>query len=429
MAGATETTVSNILKEVYPGAVEDALNNEVALWAVFEKTKETVGGFGKRVVRPMRTTRNAGVGSRPDNGTLPAAGNQGYQQAQINPATTYLVSQISGRTIRTAASDSAAFENALAAEMRFGVGDLVSDLSRQLFQGAGQMTTVNGAVTASTTVVVKDASNLFQGMVVEFWNGGTNQTTNDTGITGTAIATVNYATNTITVTTAQTITTGAGVARVGNNTAATTTYEMNGLDTIIDDGTDYAGRSYFGINRSTNSMLNGNRLDISSGTAVPGDSATVLNENKMQYGVDLARRFGGGYVDLFVTDYNTRRKYANLLTSNKRYPVEGINAPRFAGGFDRSTDLRTNVAEGLSFDGAPVIASRQAQSGVMFGLDTSSFELIQQSDIEWVSDDSGRVLFSLINASPSQDAFRYSLYYDAQLFCEGPQRNVKFVNC
>lgn len=430
MAAATETTVSSILKEVYPGAVEDTLNNEVALWAIFEKTKESVGGFGKRVVRPMRVVRNSGVGSRPDNGTLPTGGSQTYVNAQINPATTYLVSQISGRTLRTAASDSAAFENALAAEMRLGIADLVSDLSRQLFMGSGRITKTNGTVTTSTTVVVVDASNLFQGMIVEFWNGGTNQTTNDSGITGTVIAAVNYATNTITTTTAQaSITSGATVARQGNNTSATATYEMNGLDVTVDDGTDYPGLAYFGLNRTTYNMLNGNRLDVSSGSATPGDASTTLNENKMQYGVDQARKFGGGYVDLFVTDYNTRRKYSNLLQNNKRYPVEGINSPSFAGGFQRSEDLRTNVAEGLSFDGAPVIASRQSPAGTMWGIDSKSWELIQQSDIEWVSDDSGRVLFSLINAAVSQDAYRYSLYYDANLYCESPSRNIKFVNC
>lgn len=427
---ATEASVASILKEVYPGAIEDQLNNEVALWAVFEKTKETVGGFGKRVVRPMRVLRNSGVGSRPDNGTLPAQGQQSFVNAQINPASTYLIGQLSARVMRTAATDSAAFESVLAAEMRYGISDLVTDLGRQLFMGSGRMTTVNGTVTSSTTVVVVDASNITQGMVLEFWNAGSNQTTNDSGITGSAVAAVNYTTNTLTMTTAQaSITSGAAVTRQGNNTAATTTYEMSGLDTIVDDNTDYAGLAYYGLNRATYPILYGNRLDVSSGSAVPGDATTVLSENKMQYGVDQARKQGGGYVDLFITDYNTRRKYSNLLQGSKRYPVDGINPPQFAGGFQRSEDLRTNMAEGLSFDGAPVIASRQAPSAKMWGLDTKSFELIQQSDIEWVSDDSGRILFSLINAATPTDAYRYGLYYDANLYCEAPNRSVKFVNC
>jgi hypothetical protein len=428
---ATEAVVSPILKEVYEGGIEDELNNASELWFLLEKTKETVGGYGKRVVRPMRVTRNTGVGSRPDNGTLPNPGNQTFIDAQINPASTYLMGQITGRTIRSAATDTASFERPLEAEIRFGMTDLVRDLGRQLFMGAGQVTTVNGTVTASTTVVVKDVTNLGIGMVVEFFNSGTNQTTADSGLTyGSAIAAINTSTLTLTMTTAQTITSGATVARVGNNTAATTTYEMNGLDTTIDDNTDYSGRAYFGINRATYPVTYGNRLDasVNNTTILGGDTATILNENKLQYMMDQAK-MNGGYTDLIISDLNTRRKYSNLLESNKRYPVEGINAPQFAGGFQRSQDLLRGVGDGLSYGGAPWIASTECPTGKAFGLDMKSWELIQQSEIEWVQDDAGTVLFSLINASPRTDAFTYSLYYDANLYCSAPNRNWKMVNC
>lgn len=431
MAAASETTVANILKEVYPGAIEDQLNNEVALWYLLDKTKETVGGFGKRVVRSMRVTRNAGVGSRTDGGTLPTGSSQGYTQAQINPATTYLVGQITGRVIRTAASGDATFEKPLEAEIRYGMTDLVRDLSRQLFQGSGAITTTNGTVTTSTSVVVNDVRNLGIGMIVEFWTTSTNQTTNDSGITGTVITAINTATKTLTVTTAQvSITTGASVTRVGNNTSATATYEMNGLDTTIDDNTDYAGRAYFGINRASFPVTYGNRMDatVNNTTLLGGDAAVVLNENKMQYEIDQARN-NGGYTDVIFSDYDTRRKFSNLLQSNKRYPVEGINAPQFAGGFERSQDLLRNMGDGLSFGGAPFYTSSQNPAGKMFGLDLKSWEIIQQSEIEWVQDDAGTVLFSLVNAATSQDAFRYALYYDANLYCEAPNRNWKIVNC
>lgn len=423
---ATEAIVSPILKEVYEGGIEDELNNASELWFLMEKTKETIGGYGKRVVRPMRVSRNTGVGSRPDNGTLPNPGQQGYVDAFINPASTYLTGQISGRTIRSAASDSSSFERPLEAEIRFGMSDLVRDLGRQLFMGAGVITTVNGAVTASTAVTVVDTTNLGIGMVVEFWNGATNQTTPDAGLSaGTTI--VSIVGKVVTVATAQTIATGATVARVGNNTGFQTTYEMNGLDATIDDNTDYAGRAYFGINRATYPVTYGNRLDATSTTAVPGDNSAVINENKLQYMIDQAK-FNGGYTDIIVSDLATRRKYANLLESNKRYPVEGINAPQFAGGFQRSQDLLRGVGDGLSFGGAPWIASTECPVGKVFGLDMKSFELIQQSEIEWVQDDAGTVLFSLINANPRQDAFTYALYYDANLYCSAPNRNWKIVN-
>ena len=432
MATATEATVSSILKEVYPGMVEDELNNECALWAIVDKTKVSVGGQGKRIVRPMRAQRNSGVGSRPDNGTLPQAGAQSYINSNINIATTYLRGQISNRVMRTSATDTAAFADVLEEEIKFGLSDYVTDLSRQLYYGTGKITVTNGTVTSSTSVVVTDVTNLAVGMIIEFWNGGTNQTTVDAGLTaGSAIAAINATTLTLTMTTAQTsITSGATVARQGNNTSATATYEMNGLDFTVDDGTDFAGASYFGNAKASFPILFGNRVDISaaSGTgSVPGDSTVHLSENKMQYGVDQARKIGGGYIDVFITGYDTRRTYSNILLGNKRYPVEGITAPQFSGGFQRSQDLRTNLAEGLSFDGAPVVASRQAPLAKMWGLDTSSWKIFQQSDIEWVLNGDS-VLHPLMAAS-NQDAYQYAMLYDAQFYSEAPNRNIKYVNC
>ena len=416
MAQASESTVSAILKEVYPLAIEDTINNEVALWAIVEKEKVSLGGQGKKLVTPLRVARSQGFGARNDTDALPPAGSQTLVAANVNMSTNYFVGQITGRTIRTSYDSDAAFEQALSEEMRYGLSDFANEIGRQLFAGAGKLTTVNGAVSASTSVTASDVTNLGVGMAVEFWNAGTNQTTNDSSITGTVITAINTSTLVLTVTTAQTITSGATIARAGNNTSATASKELQGLDTIVDDGTDF-GTNYFGLNRSTYSTLQGNRFDMS----------TAITEDKMQQGVDLARKLGGGYVDLFVTDYTTRRLYYNLLQSNKRYPVDGINAPQFAGGFERSKDLRTNMAEGLSFDGAAVIASRQAPGKKMWGLDTSSFKIFQQSEIEWVMN-GDTVLHPLLASATSQDAYRFSLFYDAQLYCIAPNRNVKFVN-
>lgn len=420
MAQASESTVSAILKEVYPGAIEDELNNEIALWAVLDKEKVTLDGQGQHVVRPFRVNRNQGMGARNDTDLLPLPGNQQLTNAKINMSSNYLVGQITGRVIRTSYGSDAAFENALEEEIRFSLTDVPNEIGRQLFNGAGQLTTTNGTVTSSTSVVVNNTQYLAVGMYVEFWTTVTNQTTNDAGLptgqTGTLITAVNNATNTITVTTAQaSITSGATVARAQNNTSATATKELVGLDTIIDDNTDYPGLAYFTVNRATFPVLYGNRFN----------AAGSLSENLMQQAFDAARQIGGGIIDLIICDYATRRTYSNLLASLKRYPVEGINAPQFAGGLDVSQDLRTQMGEGLSFSGAAMIPSRQAPPKKMWMLDTDSFKLFQQSEIEWVMNGDSILHPLLVN---SQDAYKFSLYYDAQLYCEAPNRNAKVVN-
>jgi hypothetical protein len=420
MAGATEATVSAILKEVYPGAIEDELNNEVALWAILDKEKVTLDGQGQHVVRPFRVARNQGFGARNDTDTLPLPGQQTLANAKINMSTNYLVGQISGRVIRTSYGSEAAFENALEEEIRFSLTDVPNEIGRQLFNGAGQLTTLNGLVAASTTVTVNNTQYLAVGMYVEFWNtSSVNETTNDAGLatgqTGTAIVSINNTNNTMVVTTAQTLTTGDAVTRAGNNTAFSTTKELVGLDTIIDDNTDYPSKTYFGVNRATYPILYGNRFNASG----------TLSENLMQQAFDAARQIGGGIIDLIVLDYASRRTYSNLLTSLKRYPLEGVTAPKFAGGLDLSQDLRTQMGEGLSFSGASVIPSRQAPPKKMWMLDTDAFKLFQQSEIEWVMNGDSILHPLLVN---SQDAYKFSLYYDAQLYCEAPNRQAKLVN-
>ncbi len=419
MAQATESSVSAILKEVYPGAIEDELNNEIALWAVLDKEKVTIDGQGQHVVRPFRVNRNQGFGARNDTDLLPLAGNQTLQNAKINMSSNYMVGQITGRVMRTSYGDDAAFENALEEEIRFSLTDVATEIGRQLYNGAGQLTTLNGLVSGSTTVVVNNVQYLAVGMYVEFWKtDGTNETTNDsslpTGYVGTQITAITASTNTITVATAQTLTTGDGVSRAGSNTGFTTTKELNGLDTTIDDGTDYSGRLYFGVNRGTYPILYGNRFDANH----------VLSESLMQQAIDQARQIGGGITDIIFMDYATRRTYSALLTSLKRYPVEGIRAPEFAGGIETSKDLRTQLGEGLSFSGAAVVPSRQAPPKKMWFLETNSWKVFQQSEIEWIMNDSSILHPMLVNG---YDAYRFSLYYDSQVYCEAPNRQSKIV--
>lgn len=427
MAQASESTVSAILKEVYPGAIEDQLNNEVSLWALVEKEKVQLQGQGQHIVRPFRVQRNQGVGARNDTDRLPLPQNQTLTKAQINMSSNYIVGQITGRVIRTSFGSDAAFMNALEEEIRFTLSDHANEIGRQLFTGSGQLAKVVGAVSSSTSITVNDITYLRQavGRYVEFWSGSSNQTTNDSalpsGYTGTQITAVNVATNVITVATAQTsISNGATIATSQSNTSATATKEMVGLDVIIDDTTDY-GNTYFGVNRANGAgnypILQGNRLDASYS----------LTESLMMQAVDQARVVGGGKIDMIYTDYQTRRTYANILFAYRKYDIAttGTANPQFAGGLKVSEDLRTQMGEGISFEGAVVAPSRLSPAGKMLFLDTSRYRLFQQSDIEWVMN-ADSILHPLL--STGYDAYEYSLFYDAQFYCEAPNTQAKIVN-
>lgn len=412
------TTVASILKEVYAPAIKDELNQEVALYHILsERGQVQQQTQGQDIKAAFHVRRGGGIGSRKDGEALPTAGSQGYAAPKINYGRTYLRGQITGPTIRDTYTDDAAFENALTAEIEYDLKDLVQDLTRQWHTGDGILTTVNGNVSSSTSVVVVDLTYLYVGQYVEFWNGATNQTTNDTSQTGTKITAINETTNTLTVTTAQTITSGASVALAGDQpwNASGGTKEMQGLDTIIDDGTDYSGATYFGVDRSANTILYGNRIDFSAS----------IGEDVMQQAIDKARIRGGGKIDCIVTDYTGRRKYANLLMGLKRYPTMSA-VPSYAGGFKQSQDNMTNTGEGLTFDDVTLIPSRLSRPKKMFFLDLSTWLLFVQSDVEWIMN--GDSILHPLLGSQGLDAYQYSLFYEGQLFCNAPNRNSKAVN-
>lgn len=413
---ASESVVSAILKQVYPGAIEDELNSEVGPWAVLAKEKRQLAQ-GQGIIEPMRVQRAQGIGSRGDTDRLPISSAQGTTNATVKMASTYLVGQITGRVVRSSYDTQAAFENVLTEEMRFSMTDFVDDIARQVATGHGHLAKVNGTVTTSASIVVDTVQNLGVGMKVQIFNGATEQSTpaftSSTQAGGATITAINPTTLTITVDSTQTLTSGAYLYRAGNFDG-TTLKEMNGFETTIDTTT--YGTSYFGVNRSTYYQIQGSVLD----------AAGSLTEDKVQQAQDAAKAKGGGRVGIWFADFGTRRAYLNLLQGNKRYPVEGIQAPSFGGGIKQSEDLTRGLAEGLSFNGAPVVASQKISPKTMIGLDLSTWTVYQQSDIEWVMNGDS-VLHPLL--STGFDAYQFSLFYDAQPYCKAPQRNVKVINC
>lgn len=417
---ASESVVSAIMKQVYPGAIEDQLNDEVGPWAVLAKEKRTLAQ-GQGIIEPMRVQRAQGIGSRGDTDRLPTSTNQGLINATIKMSSTYLVGQITGRVVRSSYTDQAAFENVLTEEMRFSMTDFVDDIARQVATGHGHLAKVNGAVSASTSIVVDRIQNLGVGMKVQVFNGSTEQSTPafniSTNAGGATITNINPTNNTITVDSAQTLSSGAYLYRAGNFDG-TNLKEMNGFETTIDTTT--FGSTYFGVNRSTYYQTQGSVLDL-GGTGAGG----VLTEDKWQQAQDAAKAKGGGRVNIWFADFATRRAYLALLQGNKRYPVDGVQAPSLAGGIKQSTDLTQGLAEGLSFNGAPVVVSQKMSPSTIVGLDLSTWVIYQQSDVEWVMNGDS-VLHPLL--TQGYDAYQFSLYYDAQPYCKAPQRNVKLIN-
>lgn len=418
--GANESVVSALLKKVYPGAVTNQLSEEVGPWAAIEKTRKKVFQ-GADLNRSMRIGRNQGIGSRTDTERLPNPGKQRHVQATIKMSSTYIVGEFTGRVVRQTYSDEAAFENVMENEMRGSLTDFTDDYARQAATGHGRLAKVaSGGAQGATTCVVDSVLNLAIGQQLVVYNGSTEQTpafSISTGLGGVEITNINISTNTITFTPAIAVvgglTAGAFLYRAGNFDG-TTVKESQGLATIIaNTGT------YFGIDRSTTPELQANVVDF---TGV----ADADFEDKMQEASDTVAVRGGSQVDIYFTNYATRRRFLKQLQKQRQYVVSG-KTPTFAGGNAQdNNELRRGLEDGLSFNSVPFIASRRIESGVTYGMDTATWEGLEQSDLEWVMNGDS-VLHPLLS-SENRDAYRFSAYKDIQIFCNKPNSNLKCVN-
>lgn len=75
--GATLTTIDDILKVKYVGPIHEQMTNGTVLLDKVQKDSETYDG--KNVTLTTNKSRNVGIGSAAEDGTLPTAGNQGFQ--------------------------------------------------------------------------------------------------------------------------------------------------------------------------------------------------------------------------------------------------------------------------------------------------------------------------------------------------------------
>jgi len=131
---ATLTTLDSVLKEFYLGPIQDQLNNEVLALDLMEKA--SVDWSGKRVIIPVHTSRNSGVGYRGEGGTLPTAGQQGFSNLTVNAEFLYGRFQVSGPAIAAAKTGGKnSFISYVDAEMTKLVSDIRNEANQRTFAG------------------------------------------------------------------------------------------------------------------------------------------------------------------------------------------------------------------------------------------------------------------------------------------------------
>jgi hypothetical protein len=373
--GATLTTISPILKEVYEPRIREQLNTEIVALKRIERSKTGVTNEvgGKYVTFPVHTRRNAGIGSRNEGEALPTPGNQGTAAARVGLKYGYGLGDLTGQSISLSDTDRKAFAKAITLEMSGLKDDLRKDINRQVYgTGDGTIGVVKSVVT-SNTIPVFDAR-LFQiGANLDLITGPS--TVAAAARTVTAISLASGA-NTVTISGAA-VTTIVGQFFVRQGSV---NRELTGFKAIT-----AAANTIYNIDPTVEPVWTGN-VDSNGGVN------RALSEGLMINMVDTIRT-RGGKTTLILQSLGVRRAYFNLLSQQRQV----VNTQEFKGGFS-GLAFTTDTGE------IPVIADPDAPLNTQYYLNEEALTFYR--DEEWhFMDSDGSIWQRKIDASGVYDGY------------------------
>lgn len=358
--GATLTTATNILKEIYEPRIRDQLQNQLVTSKRLEQTSEGVTSEvgGKYVAFPIHVKRNHGIGARMEMEQLPVAQNQGYAQARINLAYLYGSIRLSGQSMELAKSNFQAFASVLDQEVNGVQRDLAKDMNRQVYgTSVGALMTASAAY-ATNTIPTTNTQYMEVGMVVDVYDstGGTQKAT------GRNVTAVNKGASIVVDGAAiASGATGDIVVRLGNLNR-----ETIGLSQIVSDtGTLY------NIDPTVEPVWKSVITDN-------GGTQRAISESLMIKMVDDIRALGGNTTAIFTT-MGVRRAYFNLLVQQRQYH----NTVEFEGGF-KGLKFTTDNGE------IPVISDVDCQPNRMYFLNEKELKYYREGDWSFMDRDGSK---------------------------------------
>ena len=374
----TLASADSALKSFYLDAVAQQLNTEVN--PLLAKIKQsTADVWGKEVRRLAQYGVNGGVGAGTEEGSLPAAGGNNYDQFVTTLKNLYGTIEISDKAVRASENSAGAFVDLLNAEMEGLLRSSAFNFGRMLFgDGSGILCTVS-AVTGNV-VTVDSVKNVIEGMTVDVLDADGDQVS---GVTARRITAVDRTDKTITL---------SGGALTGVASGCTLcvqgshNLELTGLGAIFkDDG------SLYGLSRAERPWM------------IPyiKESVGTISENAIQTAIDNLEETAGSRVDMIVCSWGVKRALQAVLAESRMQ----TDMAELAGGY------RT-----ITYNGIPVVADRFCPAGTMYLLNTRDFCLHQLCDWKWLEGDDGKVLRQV----PGKPLYTATLVKYADLICTRP---------
>lgn len=390
ITGSTLSAIQGALKRFYIGPIRQQLNNSTVLLSRLQRNQEDVSGDTLTAYVPLVYERNQGVGARADGGSLPTAKYRKVKQAAIPLRYNYGRIEVTGPAIAGSRNAAAAFMKVIDFEVRGMVEGMRVDINRQLFNdGTGYLCRINGSSTGATvTVDTPGTQYLEDGMTLDTVTGGT-------ATTGTGVVSSVDSSTKFTVTPATSYTDNHYLVRTGSYNV-----EMMGVLGIIDD-TSYV-TILQGITRTdgNDTWFRANVLD-NNGTN------RGLTLDLMQESSDAAEK-KGGRISLVCSNYELRRKYADLLVADKRF----VNKLTLDGGFSA-------LEYSAGGDPIPFVVDRHSRDNVLFFIDESTMALYRASDFDWMDRDG-----NILSRVSGYDAYEAILYVYMNLGCSAPNHST-----
>jgi len=281
---------------------------------------------------------------------------------------------VTGRAIALSESNKQAFGKMLDKQFKDNLNRGLSSLNRQcLGKGTGQMTLANGAGSAATALIVDNAIPFRRGMYLDSFAtiGGAKE------INHALVTDVNYSTNTLTISPAQTWSDNSVIVTSKVQDAPPTGgKELTGLQAICD--TTAYSTTFENIVVANNPEWKGNVYDA---------SAAPISQDILQKSLDQGMIVGGASPNLLISNYPQARSFKNTEIQKTRYEPTKIDAG--------ATTLRWNELEW--------VREKDYDLDEVGMYDTNEVFRIQVGDL--ALDDTGGVTYSKVNGKNAITGF------------------------